>query len=127
MWLAYHQRVMTKDMRKRRGFTTIDTCHRCRNEKEDINHILQTCPDANHFWSVITPEFAKREQWKTPFKDWMSDNINSRRMTRDNLEWRTVFAVGSWWLWKWRNEEIFSDMHRTLNHKIDWIRPDKRY
>lgn len=122
VWLSYYQRVMTNDMRNKRGFTTTDICHRCRGVREDIGHILRTCPDANRLWMAIALEFAKRNRWKKPFMEWMSDNVKSREMTSDNLEWRMVFTIGAWWLWKWWNEEVFRNMNRSLYYKANWIR-----
>ncbi|XP_025704008.1 uncharacterized protein [Arachis hypogaea] len=68
--------------RRRKLFGTGDECHRCNSLTEDQSHVLRDCPAAS--------KLGKNNQ--TP--------------------WITKFSVTCWWLWRWRNCEIFSPPFR---------------
>lgn len=34
---------------------------------------------------------------------------------------KVIFAVTSWWLWRWRNERTFTGKHVSTGHKSYWI------
>lgn len=37
-------------------------------------------------------------------------------------DWNAAFTIITWWLWKWRNDEIFYNKTKSTKQKTDWIR-----
>lgn len=37
-------------------------------------------------------------------------------------DWKMVFVITLWWLWKQRNELIFSNTSKSVVSKVLWIR-----
>lgn len=122
LWLVYHQRIMSNDMRARRGFAILNNCHRCPNAKEDVDHILRSCPNAKDVWRKIAPNRVMQNAWKKPFLTWVGDNVRNRERPGGAANWNTTFAVTVWWLWRWRNDQIFNDSHMMIKEKVAWIR-----
>lgn len=122
LWLAYHQRVMSNDMRRRKGFTTLDHCHRCTEKKEDIDHILRRCPNAEEVWNRVVPGITNSSWWDIPFTEWMSTNLRKGEPTGNIRNWAEAFAIVCWWIWRWRNDEVFNDNPRSGSFKVGWIK-----
>lgn len=103
-------------MRVRRGLAENGNCWLCRDEREDINHVLRRCPAADAIWSRLLPTFHSRTK-DLPLKEWLDLGISTKgsqnRPENDNI----TFGLTSWWLWKWRNEVIFKNSFHPLNSK----------
>lgn len=98
LWLAYHQRLMSNDMRVRQGFAASPYCHNCPGVKEDVSHILRECPKAREVWRKITPCKANQNNWLKPYLAWFRENVNSRSTLNGTSEWSILFVVVTWWL-----------------------------
>lgn len=119
LWIVYHQKIMSNEMRRKEGFTNDDSCHICHHLVEDTNHILRKCSSAEEVWMRVAPNECSKNSWKNPFREWISNNV--RRSTRENPEWNVKFAIVLWWLWRWRNDEIFNEVYKTTKQKVHWI------
>lgn len=120
LWLSRHERIMTNKQRMKRGFATCDKCWCCKDVSEDIEHTLRRCPAADEVWRRVLPDFY----WRTrhlPFQSWLDNGIankgNGRKPEADN----SLFALALWWIWKWRNEAIFTNTLYHLQSKVLWI------
>ena len=52
-----------------------------------------------------------------PFKEWLRWNLTySNPGERDT--WKEKFATCLWWIWKWRNEEVFNANITSLEKKV---------
>lgn len=70
---------MTNNMRRRRGFTTSDSFHRCKGMKEDTDHIMRICPNVDDIWRKITPKAIEHNNWKKLFAQWLSMNLKNNK------------------------------------------------
>lgn len=114
LWLAYHQKIMSNEIRKKKGFTNQDSCHRCNGIVEDVGHILRWCPNAEDVWRRVAPSEYASSGWSKPLTDWLGENVRSARKSL----WSEKFMVVAWWLWRWRNEEVFKEDYKTTEQKV---------
>lgn len=120
LWLARHEKILTNSSRARRGMTDDSFCHICRDKIEDADHVMRKCPATNLLWSKVLPSFHANTLNES-FKEWLDHGISNKgnhlRPVNDNV----IFAVTIWLVWKWRNEEIFSNSTHHLHSKVSWI------
>lgn len=51
----------------------------------------------------------------------MERNLRWKSRSATRNDWGDKFAVAVWWIWRWRNEEIFEHKSRNREEKISWI------
>ncbi|CAL2260062.1 unnamed protein product [Prunus armeniaca] len=75
---------------------------------EDALHILRDCSKAKELWSqfLIPSQFSKF--FEVDFKPWLMSNLCSSVKWYGCFPWIDVFVFTYWYLWKWRNQHIFS-------------------
>lgn len=120
IWLIRHGRIMSNKNRHQRGFTEDNRCWLCKNTVEDTKHLIRKCLKAESVWKSVLPEFTRKAD-NLPFIRWLDLGIFQRNQSRQPYCNATLFAITIWWLWKWRNEAIFSNIERPTNLKINWI------
>lgn len=59
-------------------------------------------------WGALCPSAVSRNKWRNSFQGWLNQNIAGYGPNTDVGDWSTVFIVTIWWLWKWRNAEVFN-------------------
>lgn len=101
IWLVRHDKILTNSNRCRRGMSGNDRCWNCAN----------TAEDADHF----------RDNSTCPFREWLDKGISIKNSENTPGDIRPLFAITLWWLWKWRNEAIFSSKIYSLHYKVNWI------
>lgn len=52
-WLVSHDKVMTTDNLRKRGFCVVDWCSMCKKEGESVNHLFLHCEVAKSLWHEI--------------------------------------------------------------------------
>ena len=60
-----------------------------------------------------------------PFQDRLCWNLR-RKTLSDEGPWKERFAVSIWWIWKWRNEEIFSNKITSVERNAAVVRASYR-
>lgn len=120
LWLTRHKKLMTNSMRMRRGMTTSDGCWLCHNAREDIDHVLRRCTAADEVWRMMLPKWHS-ETRNLSFQDWLDRGLTTKGNGFSPQNDNTLFAVSLWWIWRWRNEAVFSNSFHTLQSKRDWI------
>ncbi|CAN1824417.1 Putative ribonuclease H protein At1g65750 [Linum perenne] len=123
LWLAMHNKILTNYERKRQHLTEISSCPRCNLYEELVSHILREC----HYFAAVWNHLGLREFCSTQDNlcSWLSKGLSHQKSL--------IFGIGCWYLWKARNEWVFSaksQSHvdlaaRILNwkHTVDLAQP----
>ena len=106
IWLAFHGKVLSNLERTRRRLTEDPFCHGCTRDVEDLGHIFRKCSCVGPLWQRAMGESVKAQDGNLPFKEWVRYNLLSCLHQYDE-NWKEHFVVCPWWLWKWRDEEVF--------------------
>ncbi|XP_031116716.1 uncharacterized protein LOC116020380 [Ipomoea triloba] len=121
LWLAKHDRHMTNANRVRKGFTNDATCKYCGYYREDMEHIIRTCPIANRVWETLLPydhEMMKNQDYRS----WLNAGVQGFENKSHKHMTSITFAIATWWLWKWRNDFVFTDTIVEVPARTYWIR-----
>ena len=58
-----------------------------------------------------------RERGKNlPFRNWIRWNLKLKILNEEK-PWKETFALCLWWLWRWRNDEVFNAHKVSLERK----------
>ncbi|KAG7578919.1 Reverse transcriptase domain [Arabidopsis thaliana x Arabidopsis arenosa] len=120
LWLVGNQALMTNAERKRRHICDSDICQVCKSGVESILHILRDCPAMSGIWTRIVPLRKQQQFFSKSLFEWLYDNLREGVVFEDG-SWSTVFAVASWWGWKWRCGNIFGE-NRKCRDRVRFIR-----
>uniref|UniRef100_A0A2C9VV51 Reverse transcriptase zinc-binding domain-containing protein n=1 Tax=Manihot esculenta TaxID=3983 RepID=A0A2C9VV51_MANES len=115
MWEVTHGKIMCNVERNKRGFTNFDGCGLCSSAPETMFHVLRDCSLAMRLWNQLGAEQIENNFFHTNdvFR-WLASNLQSIDAQINGVSWDIVFAVGLWWLWKWRNSFVFyRDSHHS--------------
>ncbi|CAN1161396.1 Putative ribonuclease H protein At1g65750, partial [Linum perenne] len=106
LWLAAHNRLLTNSERTRRHLTLDDACGRCRNNKEDLLHVLRDCQIAKSTWDLFIPRIESASFFTGNIHEWLARELKSP--VRGQL-----VGIVAWLLWKARNEAVFDNVFAT--------------
>ncbi|XP_019198912.1 PREDICTED: uncharacterized protein LOC109192673 [Ipomoea nil] len=121
LWLVLHGKILTNAERARRKLTSNPFCFRCAGHPEDLNHLFRTCPAAKQVWDAALTSRTRERLDTLPWDVWLETNLRGNGMNGFSDHWRESFCIRLWWLWRWRNDEIFKQQSRTLGQKLEWI------
>ncbi|CAN1156973.1 Putative ribonuclease H protein At1g65750 [Linum perenne] len=105
LWLVAQGKLLTNLERKRRHLTEDSSCPRCGATKESILHVLRDCNYAGQVWECLGIDYVNVIQRGANTNDWLSGilrHVDSRQL-----------IIACWYLWKVRNEWIFSGTEST--------------
>lgn len=101
LWLSCHDRILGNSNRFKRNMTDNPKCYTCGE-----SNILRDCPAARLVWKKMGGLTTYQRFWQGNVKEWIVFNVDNNITTL--LEyWPTLFAVTTWWLWRWRNCCVF--------------------
>ncbi|CAI9087190.1 OLC1v1021204C1 [Oldenlandia corymbosa var. corymbosa] len=103
LWLAWHDRLPTNVLCKRRGVIPTETCSGCSREAESTLHALRDCPVARELWTQLVPRDRRHTFFQQELKQWLKSNLDA-----NDLKWKTNFVSTCWLIWRWRNERVFN-------------------
>ncbi|CAN1849082.1 Putative ribonuclease H protein At1g65750 [Linum perenne] len=98
LWLAMHNKLMTNLERTRRHLTSNSLCPRCSNHDESVSHVLRDCRFASEVWAAL--QFQVTRPDSGVFSEWLAAGMEHQE--------GMLFGIGCWYLWKARNERVFS-------------------
>ncbi|CAL1356871.1 unnamed protein product [Linum trigynum] len=114
IWLVYHNRVLTLDNLKKRGFYLANKCVLCMKDEETAHHMLVECKYVRNIWSMM---YCRRSRvprwngeidqvianWPTAYGDWIE-------------KWFDGCILHSiWWaVWLERNQRTFEDKATSM-------------
>ena len=106
LWLCYHDRILSNSNRFIRHLTDDPRCYACGEVEENTSHIIRDCPAARLVWRRLGVPLGDA-RWRGSIKVWLANQFGSGTGV-NNDDWKRVFALTCWWLWKWRNERAFN-------------------
>ncbi|XP_019200243.1 PREDICTED: uncharacterized protein LOC109193865 [Ipomoea nil] len=122
LWLVKHGRILTNAERARRHLTSNDFCFRCAGKREDMDHIFRECPAARQIWSLSLHTQMVEKLRTLSWQEWFTVNLHGAATHGFDDGWPERFGNRLWWLWHWRNDEVFNHHHISVEQKIDWLR-----
>ncbi|KAL4307123.1 uncharacterized protein LOC107605009 [Arachis ipaensis] len=112
MWQAAHGRLLTAS-RKSRMMRTDPNCHRCHRILETGLHALRDCPYAASIWVELVQPSAIAVFFGMNLAEWLDFNLSNQIGKSSNHNWIDEFFVACWRIWKWRNQDLFSQQQAT--------------
>lgn len=106
LWLVIHQVIMTNVERQRRHLCSSGLCHVCKGGDETILHILRDSPAMEGIWTRLVPQRQRSSFFAKSLLDWVYENLGDDRIQGGSM-WATLFAMATWWGWKWRCGNVF--------------------
>lgn len=101
--MAAHDRLLGNLNRFKRKLTGDPKCFICGGEDESTLHMLRDCPAAKSVWRKLEGFANLSSLYQGGLQEWIRNN-----MEFENIEtWPTLFAITTWWLWRWRNMMLF--------------------
>ncbi|KAF2300624.1 hypothetical protein GH714_014554 [Hevea brasiliensis] len=112
--LAFQNKILSNSQRFIRGLSQDASCPFCGHDSEDAIHVLRDCVVAKFTWMGAMDQTKRYEFFIGSIHDWVSSNfrVHFERHCSDS---QLVFGVACWWIWKWRNAYIFSNMDPPSN------------
>uniref|UniRef100_A0A1J3JIW1 Putative ribonuclease H protein n=1 Tax=Noccaea caerulescens TaxID=107243 RepID=A0A1J3JIW1_NOCCA len=120
IWLVGNQCVMTNAERKRRHLCDSDICTVCKGGVESLIHILRGCPAMKGIWLKIGPRRRQQAFFDTSILTWLFENLGENNMI-EGSPWSTLFAMTSWWGWKWRCGNVFGE-NRPCRDRVRFVK-----
>lgn len=82
-------------------------CDCCPGAEESLSHVLRDCTKAKQVWfQLIGRDYWFRFQVGA-IDEWLTQNLSSTARTGWCDNWNLVFGFTFWFLWRWRNEQMF--------------------
>ncbi|KAG7594142.1 Reverse transcriptase zinc-binding domain [Arabidopsis thaliana x Arabidopsis arenosa] len=120
LWLVGHQVILTNMERVRRRMGESEICQVCRGANESIIHVLRDCPAMAGIWLRLIPRTETGEFFGNTLLEWLFTNLLAKA-DPSREHWVTLFAMASWWGWKWRCKDVFGE-HGLWRDRIGFIR-----
>ncbi|XP_019199802.1 PREDICTED: uncharacterized protein LOC109193400 [Ipomoea nil] len=92
------------------------------SKREDLNHLFRECKAARPIWEDSL-HWRLREKLRTvDWTEWFT--VNLRGDAKDGFadDWPEIFYIRLWWIWKWRNEDVFNEMNTPVDQRLAWLR-----
>ena len=71
LWLLFHRKLLTNAERFRRSFSSDSLCGICFEDKEDLDHLLRKCLNAQDVWHALHNIGLRCIAEGTTFKEWL--------------------------------------------------------
>jgi hypothetical protein len=107
-WLVLHNRILTWENLRKRGYIGPSRCHLCQAKEETTNHLLDECSYTTELWDWATGIYRQSNRiWgniSATINNW-NESYNENEMV--NLCWNLTSGMIIWEIWKERNRRIF--------------------
>ena len=116
LWMCAHNSIGIKVCLERRGVVHENICLICQGGSETKLHALHNCPQIKHVWNQLEIMSSNQAFWRNNLQEWLSSNgRESCRLITANPQWKIVFSIAVWNIWKTRNKFVFSRKSRNPN------------
>lgn len=106
LWLLKHNRLLNFFNKSLKGLGYA-ACIMCGSVREDALHVFRDYTRGRQVWSNIVSDNMVNALYQLDFDAWISFNINKR--SRDVCDWKSIWAMGCYFIWSWRNKEDHVD------------------
>ncbi|CAN1832347.1 Putative ribonuclease H protein At1g65750 [Linum perenne] len=109
LWLCFHNRILTIDNLKRRGFQMPNRCSLCFCEEESVNHIFILCPFSTRVWRLLSSKLSFSGPFAAEATDFISSWKGMNCVIPFQLASKVILHCFFWFIWWERNNRIFRD------------------
>jgi hypothetical protein len=108
LWLVVHNRALTWDNLRKRGFIGPSICALCHQQEETKEHLFNGCHYSQQIWDQGAQAMRRSNQDRSSINDtienWDHSTYNNPIL---NLIWQLLSGFILWQIWKERNKRIF--------------------
>jgi hypothetical protein len=108
LWLLVHNRALTWDNLRKRGFSGPSICVLCSLQEESKEHLFNSCTYSQQIWDygaqIMRKSNRNRSSINGIIENW--DNISFKNPIL-NYIWNLLPGFTLWKIWKERNRRIF--------------------
>lgn len=114
-WLAAQGARLTQEVIRVKGIVLCSRCFMCKEDGEDIDHLIVHCIVARTLWNLLNSIFGT--SWVMPrslkevFVIW--NGFKVRKSTRDI--WKMIPRWILWSIWKERNQRCFEGISTSIH------------
>ena len=83
--------------------------------------MLSDCVQTTQVWTRFLASNHIADFFSLNCRDWIFDNLNNKFAGAHKKGWQTIFMVACWYLWKWRNKNIFEEDFQRPNNPTNVI------
>lgn len=98
LWMVYHGRIMTNEVRFSFGLTSNSYCPLCNDVVETCLHVLTDCKLAKDVWMSVLDPCMVTQFFQGSLHDWIKDNLSTTIKNVVTSGWERCFALVIWWL-----------------------------
>lgn len=95
-------------------------CELCSSVEETPLHLFKDCEMTKQIWEAILPHQVCPFFFQTDYDQWIMDNCLMESFVWERLPWNDVFFMICWWIWRQRNERLYTN--NKMNLSIDFFR-----
>ncbi|XP_024158077.2 uncharacterized protein LOC112165700 [Rosa chinensis] len=107
IWTVFHRKLLTNMQRVRRGLTTCATCPLCLSADESLIHLFRDCPRSSAIWRSMLKPGTILNSFSLDWNGWIAAQLHCHTKVHNNISWCNLFVFVCWYIWKWRNKQIF--------------------
>ncbi|XP_073111220.1 uncharacterized protein [Elaeis guineensis] len=127
-WLAFHDKVLTKENLIKRGVATVENCLLCNESGETLNHLMLQYSYSRFYWHIIFSPFSSLDLPQSFPDVWVSWR-HSHHVRSLSPALKCLFITVVWSLWKERNTRVFrfiatmppATARKAISVYLDWL------
>ncbi|XP_016167986.1 uncharacterized protein LOC107610450 [Arachis ipaensis] len=117
LWQLAHNAVLTASRTVGWGRENNPNCMSCDNDIETPFHVIRDCPMSSPVWNCRVKLQNIGMFYNLDLKEWIIANMTVDMGSDDDMEWKDIFVIAVWLIWKFRNEYIHSNINTSLRIK----------
>ena len=123
-----HGGINTEDKLKKMNLSPTDTCCICKNEREDVAHLLIKCNGLNQIWewiqTLINGHFVNNRYTISEPEKLTTFPGYAKIQGQEIIT--TIISMGRYEIWKRRCKQRYGDQLKSINNTINNIRTKLR-
>ncbi|KHN24231.1 Putative ribonuclease H protein [Glycine soja] len=120
LWKIANEGLLTNKSRVTRAMAESSECPRCHLQPESILHCLRDCFYAKQVWNTLSGNSLNHLFCAHDCPQWLVSNLRSPQNCEEN-NWALFFVITISFIWKARNEMIFSNRTQSASELVGHI------